>query len=112
MVRNESFRLVDLLARRRYAALAETTSWKSTAWTEAAAPYWERHDSIATGADARSSARFDVAEDPSARRWTVHQRLEDPAGDDDWTLVLTVDLAASDDSGTPAVDIVALTDSP
>ncbi len=112
MVRNEAFRLVDLLARRRYAALAETTLWGTARWTEAAAPYWARHDSVGTGADARSAARFLVAEDAPARTWTVRQRLEDPAGDDDWVLVLTVDLAASDDAGTAAVDAVALTDAP
>jgi hypothetical protein len=102
MVRNEAFRRVDLLARRRYDSLDE--AWSIERVAEAMAPYWERHESIGTGGDARGPALF-VYEGT-----TVRQVLDDPAGDRDWALTFEVDVEASDEAGSPALRLVAIGD--
>ncbi len=110
MVRNELFRLVELLARRAYAQLAEQGHGDVCGWEEALAPYWEHHASIATGPSARSPALFQV--DEGGEHWRVRQVLDDPAGDHDWAVVARVDLAASDDAGCPAVEVLGVSDEP
>jgi hypothetical protein len=72
------------------------------------APYWELHDSIGIDADARGPALFVVEE--GAGTWRVRQVLDDPAGDHDWVLTLDIDLAASDEAGSPVLRVVALGD--
>jgi hypothetical protein len=72
------------------------------------APYWERHDSIGIGADARGPALFQLEEGPEV--WRVRQVLDDPEGDHDWALTLEVDLAASDEEGKPVMRILGITD--
>jgi hypothetical protein len=44
-----------------------------------------------------------IAEAPGA--WTVRQIFDDPAGDHDWGISATVDLAASDAEGTAVVHV-------
>ena len=44
-----------------------------------------------------------ITEAPGA--WTVRQIFEDPAGDHDWGISATVDLAASDIEGTAVVHV-------
>jgi hypothetical protein len=101
MVRNDAFRRVELLARRRYDELDDDL-------VAAMERYWAAHDSIGIGADARSSALFQVEE--SADVWRVRQVLDDPAGDHDWALHLEVDLAASDAAGVPVTRVIAIGD--
>jgi superfamily II RNA helicase len=103
MLRNEAFRLVELLARRRYDGLDADFDVAA-----AMAPYWERHESIGTGADARGPALFQVDEGPEV--WRVRQVLDDPGGDHDWALTLEVDLPASDEEGRPVVRSVSISD--
>ena len=101
MVRNDAFRRVELLARRRYDELDDEQ-------VAAIERYWSTHDSIAIDADARSSALFQVEE--GADVWRVRQVLHDPAGDDDWALHLEVDLTASDEAGAPIARLVSISD--
>jgi superfamily II RNA helicase len=113
MVRNDAFRRVELLARRRVeevAALDAGGGLPAEAVAAAMAPYWEAHATIGTGADARGPALFQVEE--GADRWRVRQVLADPDGDHDWALHLSVDLAASDDAGHPVVALVAISAEP
>jgi superfamily II RNA helicase len=105
MVRNEAFRLVELLSRRRYDQLGTDLDLAA-----AMAPYWERHDAVEVGPDARGPALFQVEEGPQT--WRVRQVLDDPDGDHDWALTIEVDLAASDEAGQPVVSIVDLADAP
>ena len=110
MVRNAAFRHVELLARRDYQALGELDSaagWDAERWREAARAYFAEHDSIGTGADARSADRFDVED--GGRHWSVTQILDDPAGWAEWTLTLKVDLDASDAAGDAVVHMDAFT---
>jgi superfamily II RNA helicase len=96
MVRNECFRHVELLARRAHedAALLER--------------YWEVHDRIGIGGDARATALFQVEEGSDA--WRVRQVLDDPAGDHDWAALFEVDLEASDEAGAAVVRLTDVTD--
>ncbi len=96
MVRNECFRQVELLARRAHEQAPLLDG------------YWEVHDSIGIGGDARAAALFQLQEDPQT--WRVRQVLDDPAGDHDWAALFEVDLAASDEAGAPIVRLTAVTD--
>ena len=109
MVRNELFRWVELLARGDLEALVEREG--SGAWTpdrlaEATGPYWEEHDAVGIGPEARGPALLTVEEGPEA--WTVTQVLDDPAGDHDWVLRTRVRLDASDEEGRAVADLVAV----
>jgi hypothetical protein len=109
MVRNELFLWVELLARRAYAELADrlaTPAWSPEALAEAMAPYWEEHDTVGIGPEARGGALFEVAESPDG--WTVRQAIDDPAGHHDWAVHAGIDLAASDEEGRAVVSLVSI----
>jgi hypothetical protein len=108
MVRNRLFHHVESLARRAYNELASAGPGDERRWEAAMGPYWDRHESLGTGAPARGGALFQVREE--AGWWTVRQVLDDPAGDHDWALVARVDLAASDRAGAPAVELLGVED--
>jgi hypothetical protein len=102
MVRNAAFRRVELFARHDAAALAEgevAGGLDAAAWSEGIERYFSVHASLGTGSQARSAALFELAERPA--RWHVRQVLEDPEGWHDTAIVAEVDLAASDEAGSP-----------
>ncbi len=107
LVRNEMFRRVQLAAREDVDALADLDpGFGAAAWDAALDGYFADHDEILTGADARSSALLLITEGGTA--WSVRQILDDPAGDHDWGITATVDLAASDEAGTAVVEVTAV----
>ena len=87
MVRNEAFRWVEHLARRRRPSNADAELDIAASMSE----YWDEHDGIDIGGDARHASRFDF--DPVTGR--IEQTLHDPDGNDDWRLIGGVDLDAS-----------------
>ncbi len=102
MVRNAAFRRVELFARSDSATLADSESaggLDASAWSEAIERYFSIHANLGTGPDARSAGLFDVAERPGL--WQVRQVLDDPEGWHDTAIVAEVDLAASDEEGSP-----------
>ena len=106
LVRNALFRRVELAARRQWHELGELdggSGWDADAWADALEPYFEQHAEIGTGPDARGPALLIITEQPG--RWQVRQVFDDPAGDHDWGISAEVDLAASDEAGTAAVEI-------
>jgi superfamily II RNA helicase len=113
MLRNAAFRRVELAARHDHAGLAALEGpggWDSATWTAALAPYRAEHDSIGTGADARSGAWFGVEREPApdgaekgAGWWRIRQVLDDPDGDHEWAMVFNVDIEASDALGEPVM---------
>ena len=100
LVRNALFRRVELAALGHYAELGELDAdagWDAAAWEAAVEPYFDVHDEIGTGPDARGPALLILDEGP--RTWTVRQIFDDPAGDHDWGFSAEVDLAASAEAG-------------
>ena len=103
MVRNEAFRWVEHLARRRRPPNADADLDVATAME----PYWAEHDAIDIGGDARHASRFTFDSSTGSVEQTVH----DPDGNDDWRLVGQVDLDASraeDRLVASLVDVVRL----
>jgi hypothetical protein len=101
LVRNELFRRVQLAALDDIDSLAELDP--DFDWDAALEAYYADHDFIGTDADARSAAMLVV--DEGAFQWTVQQIIADPAGDHDWRIHATVDLAESAERGVAAVRI-------
>ena len=108
LVRNALFRRVELAALRRYGdlgSLDEGSGWDADRWRAAIEGYFAEYDRLGTGPDARNPALLRV--NPEGRTWQVRQTFDDPAGDRDWGISASVDLAASDEAGEP---VVAVTD--
>jgi superfamily II RNA helicase len=119
LVRNALFRRVELAALRRWDELGALDAvpppggppargvgqagWDADAWADALAPYFEEHDEIGTGPDARGPKLLMISEGPTA--WTARQILDDPAGDHDWGIGAEIDLAASDEAGAAVVRV-------
>lgn len=88
-------------------ALAELDpGFGADAWSDALDGYFTDHDEILTGADARSSKLLILTEGPAA--WTARQIFDDPAGDHDWGITATIDLAASDEAGQAVVTVTGV----
>jgi hypothetical protein len=101
LVRNALFHRVKLAALGHYdelGALDADSGWNSDAWASALEGYFEVHDEIGTGPDARGPGMLIIDEQPG--HWAVRQILDDPAGDHDWGISAIVDLAASDEAGS------------
>ena len=106
LVRNALFRRVTLAALGHYTELGvldAADGWNAAAWEEAVEDYFDVHDEIGTGPDARGPAMLLIEEGKTA--WTVRQIFDDPASDHDWGISATVDLAASDEEGTAVVHV-------
>ncbi|KGI66650.1 DUF3516 domain-containing protein [Mycolicibacterium rufum] len=107
MVRNALFRRVELFARERYdelGALDSGSGWTAQRWQEAGDAYFDEHDDVGTGADARGPALLIIEREPDV--WRVRQILDDPAGDHDWGIDVEVDLPASDEEGVAVLRVV------
>jgi len=106
LVRNALFHRVKLAALGDYDALGEldaSCGWDADAWADAVEPYFEVHDQIGTGPDARGPGLLIIDQRPG--RWAVRQILDDPAGDHDWGISAEVDLAASDEAGSAVLRV-------
>jgi hypothetical protein len=104
LVRNALFRRVELAALRRYdelGALDAEAGWDGDAWADALERYFEEHDEIGTGPDARGPGFLIIEQ--LRDQWKVRQIFDDPAGDHDWGFSAQVDLAASDEAGAAVV---------
>jgi len=106
LVRNAIFRRVTLASLERYEELGELDAeagWDADAWADALSPYFDQHDEIGTGPNARGSGMLLI--EAGRDRWTVRQILDDPAGDHDWGISAEVDLAASDAAGVAVLRV-------
>ena len=109
LVRNALFRRVELAAARRYDELGELDAeagWTAERWREVLGAYFAEHQSLGIGPEARGPQYFLV--DPQPGVWTVRQIFDDPAGEHEWGINATVDLAASDEVGTAVVHLVGV----
>ena len=109
LVRNALFRRVELAARAAYqelGALDGEGGWDAARWEDAVEAYFDEHDDLGTGPDARGPDLLIIEAGPQA--WKVRQIFDDPAGDHDWGISAEVDLAASDQAGQAVLSIVAV----
>lgn len=107
MVRNTLFRRVELFARQRWdelGALDGNKGWPAESWEALGNSYFDEHEFVGTGADARGPALLIFDRQPG--HWRVRQILDDPAGDHDWGFEVRVDLEASDEAGEPVIELV------
>jgi hypothetical protein len=107
MVRNALFRRVELFARRRTDDLGELdreSGWTAERWEDIVSAYFDEHDDVGIGADARGPALLIIDRQPG--EWRVRQILDDPAGDHDWGFEVEVDLEASDEEGVAVIRMV------
>ncbi|MEV7056360.1 DEAD/DEAH box helicase [Streptomyces microflavus] len=108
LVRNAMFRRVELAALDRVRDLGELdgdSGWDEDAWGEVMDGYWDAHEDLGTGPDARGPKLLKIEEDPAHGLWRVWQAFADPAGDHDWGIKAEVDLAASDEEGRAVVRV-------
>lgn len=119
MVRNAMFRRVELVARDDVDGLAaldradaERTDpprppvWTAEDWDAAIGDYYDEHDRVGTGPDARGPELLSIEVD--GRTWRVRQSLEDPAGHRDWVVEAEVDLDATAEVGEPVLQVLGL----
>ncbi|WP_299537091.1 RNA helicase [uncultured Streptomyces sp.] len=111
LVRNAMFRRVELAALDRVRELGELdgeSGWDEDAWGEAMDAYWDAHEELGTGPDARGPKLLKIDEDPAHGVWRVWQAFADPQGDHDWGIRAEVDLAASDEEGRAVVRVTSV----
>lgn len=112
MVRNALFRRVELFADEREKILGELdgerSGWDADRWADAMDDFFDDHEDIYTDADARSPKLFELDDDVSEHPgvWKVRQVLADSDNDHDWAITAEIDLAASDEEGSPVVRIL------
>ncbi|TPW76622.1 DEAD/DEAH box helicase [Schumannella soli] len=104
MVRNAFWRRVQLAARQADDELIALDP--DIDWPAALDAYFDEHDAIGIGADARSAALLHV--DERSDRWLVRQTIADPAQHHDWAVLGEVDLEASAAEGIAVVRITAV----
>ena len=106
LARNALFQRVRLAALGHYAELGDldaSCGWDQDAWADALEGYFEVHDEIGTGPDARGPGLLIIDQQPG--HWVLRQIFDDPAGDHDWGISAIVDLAASDEAGSAVLRI-------
>jgi superfamily II RNA helicase len=109
LVRNAMFRRVELAALERYDDLAELDAvdgWDAARWADALDAYFEEHDEIQTGPNARGPKLLQIEQE--AELWRVRQVLDDPAGHRDWGIGAEVDLRASDEAGRAILHVTTV----
>ena len=106
LVRNALFHRVKLAALGHYGELGDLDSgsgWDADAWADALDGYFELHDEIGAGPNARGPGLLIIDERQGS--WAVRQIFDDPAGDHDWGISAVVDLAASDEAGSAVLRV-------
>ena len=112
-MRNALFRRVELAALGHYEELGELdgdNGWDADAWGDAIEPYFDEHDELGTGPDARGPALLILDQSPAREHgvWKLRQIFDDPAGDHDWGISAEVDLDASDEAGIAVLRITSV----
>jgi superfamily II RNA helicase len=113
MVRNELFRRVELFADEDSEGLAALEAGAAgdavlgvDEWEDALDAYFEEHEDIGTGPDARGPQLLIITEAPGV--WHVRQIFDDPAGNRDWGFSADVDLEASNEAGAAVIHVTSV----
>jgi hypothetical protein len=85
----------------------------AAAWEDALGRYWDEHESMGSGPDARSPRlliidREGPPDEPGRRLWTARQIIDDPEGHHDFAITATIDLDASDAAGELVLRTLAM----
>ena len=104
LVRNAMFRLIELASLENEEELERLAP--DVDWGAALDAYYDDHEEIGTGPDARGPGLLRIEEEKEF--WRVRQVISDPAGDGDWGIDAQVDLAASDEEGRAVVHVIGL----
>lgn len=102
-VRNAMFRRVDLAARRRVYELEQLDP--GVDWQSALDDYFDEHDSMGTGPDARGPKLLLIEQGPEV--WKIQQIIDDPQAHHDWRITAELDLAESDEAGAAVIRVVS-----
>jgi superfamily II RNA helicase len=103
LVRNAMFQLLKALARKDWAGAAQlVTGMTAEELGRAMEPFFAEHPGVLLGPAARSPAKTKI-EPREGGVWDVVQVISDEAGDDDWAVFASVDLAASAREARPVV---------
>ena len=109
MVRNAVFKRVLAAAFDRVEELGELDGphgFGEREWDAALESYYDEYDSMGSGAAARSAGLLTLDRSAAASgTWRFRQVLDDPAGDHDWAIEGSVDLAASADAGDAVIRV-------
>lgn len=100
VVRNAMFRRVELAAADDVDGLAGLEpggAMTRSRWDDALGEYWDEHDHIGTGPDARGPGLLVISE--QGRTWDVRQIIDDPEGNRDWSITARIDLDECDEAG-------------
>jgi len=110
MVRNATFRWIQLLAQADYLAIAQQAEGDLSepgAVEEAVGPYWDEFNEVLTDADARSD-RWLLEIERDETRVVVEQIVCDPEGFNEWRLRGLVELSASRQTGEAVVKLTQI----
>jgi superfamily II RNA helicase len=110
LVRNAMFQLLRALSRKDWAAAAALVSgFEPGDFDRAFAPFFAEHVAIRLDPAARTPDKTRITKEDGANlRWDVVQVVCDDAGDDDWALFASVDLAASAREARPVIQIARI----
>ena len=104
MVRNEAFRWVPHLARSNMSALTETSALSADELLDQWAGYFDDHDHVITGPEARGPQHFSYDTDSGE----LTQSIVDPNDWLEWKVKGRVDFDASRDQGRAVVELVEI----
>lgn len=104
LIRNAMFHRVRLMERDdpdTLGALDKDWGYGVHEWEDALDDYYDAHESVGIGPDARSGSLFmlDDAHERDEHTWRVRQIIDDPEGDHDWAITAVVDLDATQEEG-------------
>ncbi len=109
-VRNELHVLLGALSRKDWEGATVLVrrdgdpAWEAADFEEALAPYFEAHGEIDLTPRARQTRNTVIRQDAN-RLWTVHQKIIDPEGEEDWGLECEIDLTKPYDETGPLIEL-------
>lgn len=117
LVRNRIFTFLRAWSTRQFetalALLSPMEDVRGAPWTaarlqSALETYLQEHLRLSLDPEARNRRHTHVHPSEGGRSWTVQQMLIDPDGHNDWVAEWRVDLAASDTTGEPVMQLLRL----
>ena len=112
-IRNEMHTLLSALASKDFSQLCalihqtDAHSWHAEDIEKRMSPYFDEHEYIDITPAARLAHHTNIV-GKGNRIWEVHQKIMDPEGNQDWTIVCSVDLSTPRDESGPLVELITI----